>query len=204
MDRQKFIIDKYKIDLTKEPPYSLRISRWKHLPFLLAEMECKVGAEMGVEQGRYSSSLLRKIPGLELYCIDCWESYEGYRMNKQDKVNLFYQRTIERLESLEGVNYKIIKKYSMDAVKDFEDESLDFVFIDGNHEFQSCTNDIAEWSKKVKKGGLVMGHDYETRDAGYERIDVEDVVKGWTHAKGIKVWFITGELDRSNTWFWVK
>ena len=204
MNREQFIIDRFKIDTTKEPPYALRISRWKHLPFLMAEMECKVGAEIGVEQGRYSSSLLRKIPGLKLYCIDCWESYEGYRMNKQNKVDLFYQRTIERLESLEGANYEIIKKYSMDAVKDFEDESLDFVFIDGNHEFQSCTNDIAEWSKKVKKGGLIMGHDYETRDAGYEQIEVEDVIKGWTHAKGIKVWFITGELDRSNTWFWVK
>ena len=50
----------------------------------------------------------------------------------------------------------------MDAVKDFADGSLDFVYIDGHHGFKYVAEDIWEWHKKVKKGGIVAGHDYFT------------------------------------------
>ena len=53
-----------------------------------------------------------------------------------------------------------IRKLSMDAVTDFEDESLDAVYIDGNHKFDSVENDIKFWYPKVKKGGIMSGHDY--------------------------------------------
>ena len=48
----------------------------------------------------------------------------------------------------------------MKAIKDFEDNSLDFVYIDGNHDFVHFTNDMYWWSKKVRVGGIVSGHDY--------------------------------------------
>jgi predicted O-methyltransferase YrrM len=50
----------------------------------------------------------------------------------------------------------------MDAVKDFADGSLDFVYIDGHHGFKYVAEDIWEWHKKVRKGGIVAGHDYFT------------------------------------------
>lgn len=201
MDREQFLIDRFKIDTSKKAPYFIKLSRWKQLPYLMAEMGLLIGAEIGVEQGRFSDCLLRKIPGLKLYCIDCWEAYSEYREEMQPKIDGYYQKTIERLQ---GKNCEIIKKYSTDAVKDFEDESLDFVYLDGNHEFQQVTNDIAEWSKKVKKGGLVMGHDYTHNNVGYERTDVDFVVNGWTKAHDIKTWFVSDEGDRCPSWWWVK
>ena len=48
----------------------------------------------------------------------------------------------------------------MDAVVDVADESLDFVFIDADHKYVSVCEDIREWSKKVRIGGIVSGHDY--------------------------------------------
>ncbi len=48
----------------------------------------------------------------------------------------------------------------MDALEDFEDNSLDFVYIDGDHNFKHISEDIYEWTKKVRSGGIVSGHDY--------------------------------------------
>lgn len=200
MDRNKFLVEKFKIDLKKEAPYFVKLSRWKQLPYLIADMNLKVGAEIGVEQGKYADCLLRKIPNLKLYAIDCWEAYPEYREKMQDKIDGYYQKT----QDLIGHKCEIVKKYSMDAVQDFEDESLDFVYIDSNHNFQSCANDIVEWSKKVKKGGLVSGHDFCMNNVGYERTDVEVVVRAWAKANDIKIWFVTKEGDRCPSWFWIK
>jgi hypothetical protein len=103
----------------------------------------------------------------------------------------------------------------MDAVKDFKDESLDFAFIDGNHSFEYVINDIAEWSKKVRVGGIISGHDYwnsiDTKPWAavanpYERMrlcQVKDAVDGWTKAHLIKPWFIMTN-DKCPSFFWVK
>ena len=50
--------------------------------------------------------------------------------------------------------------FSMDALKDFEDQSLDFVYIDANHDFLNFTMDLHYWMKKVKPRGIISGHDY--------------------------------------------
>jgi hypothetical protein len=48
----------------------------------------------------------------------------------------------------------------MDALKDFEDDSLDFVYIDSNHDFINLAMDVQYWLRKVRKGGILSGHDY--------------------------------------------
>ena len=102
----------------------------------------------------------------------------------------------------------------MEALKDFNDNSLDFVFIDGNHTFEYVVEDIAQWSKKVKVGGIVSGHDYwrsiESEKPLYVKnltlleqlklVQVKDAVNSWVSANRIKPWFITKDL----CWFYVK
>lgn len=48
----------------------------------------------------------------------------------------------------------------MDAVRWFDDNTLDFVFIDANHDYKHFAEDLREWHKKVKPGGIVSGHDW--------------------------------------------
>jgi len=54
----------------------------------------------------------------------------------------------------------LIRKSSSDAAKEFEQESVDLVFIDANHSYESVKNDIDLWLPKVKRGGVLSGHDY--------------------------------------------
>jgi predicted O-methyltransferase YrrM len=57
--------------------------------------------------------------------------------------------------------YRSIRGLSKDIVSDFEDESLDVVFIDLTHTYEEVKQDITFWLPKVKKGGILSGHDYE-------------------------------------------
>jgi predicted O-methyltransferase YrrM len=185
---------------------------------MLRELDFKFGVEIGVSTGRYSLKLCEGIPGLRLYCVDPWKFYEGYveQHKPEDQKNLNNALRIAQ-ERLQSYDCEFVRKFSMDAVKGFRDETLDFVFIDGNHSYEYVIDDIREWSKKVKKGGIVAGHDYwnsaDLKDGLWikdmtpeEKIrlcQVKDAVNDLTKAEGIDPWFVcTG--NKCPTWFWVK
>jgi hypothetical protein len=101
-----------------------------------------------------------------------------------------------------------MREMSMDAVKKIKDGSLDFVYIDANHGFDYVMEDLIEWSKKVRVGGIVSGDDYyDFRKAG-----VIEAVDAYTKAHGIKVTFTdpySGHIkDREGfeqpSYYWVK
>jgi hypothetical protein len=157
------------------------------------------GAEIGVEEGVFSESLLKDNPGCKLYAVDAWKTYRAYRDHtRQEKLDRFYENTKTRLAPY---NVDIVRKFSIDAVKDFPDRSLDFVYIDGNHDFYHCTTDICLWSKKVKVGGIIAGHDYvRFKHKKSTTCHVVDVVNAYTHAMDIRPWFVLGAQDRTYLW----
>lgn len=161
-------------------------------PEFFRDMGYKVGAEIGVRKGEYSEILCKG--GMKVYSIDPW----------QNKQRGFEQIARDRLEQYD--NCTIIKKLSMDALADFEDESLDFVYIDANHNFRFVAEDIYEWPKKVKKGGVVAGHDYTTL-GGPGLYDVKFIIDAYTRCMQIPKWYVLGkdrEVDKYRSWFWIK
>lgn len=157
--------------------------------------ECgyKTGAEIGVQGGHYSAMLCQSIPGLKLKCVDPWTAYNRVSQEKQD---ILYQQTLDRLAPY-GV--EIIRKKSMDAVMDIPDGSLDFVYIDGLHTFDSVMMDIIHWARKVRFGGIVSGHDYIV---GYQ-MGIIRAVDAYTHAHNIANVYLTLE-QKNPSFFWVK
>lgn len=197
METLKYVLEKY--NLVEARYLYLPISR-EEFAVLLAELKLNTGAEMGVERGFYSEALCKANPNLKLYSVDAWKAYKGYRDHvDQVKLNRFYKETKERLAPY---NCEVIKDWSMEAVKKFKDESLDFVYIDGNHDFKNVTDDLAEWSKKVRKGGIVSGHDYVRLRTSID-CQVKAVLDAWAYAYKISpVFVVTG--NPFSSWFWVK
>ena len=55
----------------------------------------------------------------------------------------------------------IIKGHSLEVVNRYENETIDFCFIDGSHEYEDVKKDILAYLPKVKKGGILAGHVYD-------------------------------------------
>jgi len=115
--------------------------RWKTLENLIKRNNSKVIAEIGVDKGETTKYLLEHCD-LEKYVL----------------VDSSFNLELEK--ELEGKSVEIQKMTSLEASKLYEDETFDFIFIDADHQFKSVSEDIEAWIPKVKKGGVISGHDY--------------------------------------------
>ena len=195
-DTLKYIQEKFQLDLNQKLPIKVPIDKPRGLPNLFRELGFKVGAEIGVNKGHFSKWLCYKMRRNKpkLFLIDPYKSYKEYsEYLDQNEMDFLYEQAQKRLAPF---NCEFVKKMSMEAIKDFNDNSLDFVFIDGNHDFRYVVDDIDEWSKKVKPGGIISGHDY----SGY-MFQVREAVDGWTTSRKIKPWFLT---KHHACWFYIK
>ena len=114
-----------------------------------------VGAEIGVLSGESSEKTLEIMNMEKLYLIDIWAPYEEKGII-YDYTNE-YEKVVEKFKDNKKVIIK--KQTSLDASKDFKDESLDFVYIDACHDYEKVKEDLNIWFKKVKKGGMLCGDD---------------------------------------------
>lgn len=173
-------------------PLTARVGTRDRLALILGKFGYNRCAEVGVYRGQFSRVLCEANPNIELTCIDSWLDKAGRRTGRSDRI---FNSAVKRLS---GFNVKFIRKYSMDALCDFEDGSLDFVYIDANHTFDFCCPDIIYWSKKVRSGGIVGCHDY----CNFTGSGVVKAVDAYTHCHRIDPWYATREL--LPTAFWIK
>lgn len=196
-----YFAKKYNLNFKDPSPITIaRMSRGT-LAQDFAGLGFRKGVEIGVQGGKFTSKLGLLNPEAKIYGIDPWLEYPDVGIpGKQEDQDSGY----ELAKSKVPANCTLIRKKSMDALDDFADSSLDFVYIDGNHIFSYVANDIFEWTKKVRSGGIISGHDYRRY---YPRsfIHVFQVVNAYTHAYGIAPWFLTdNSTENVRSWFWVK
>jgi len=163
------------------------------LPKFFKEMGFKVGAEIGIHRGEFIEKFCKE--GLRMYAIDPWEESDDYTRN-QARLDKVYDHAKKRLSKYDDC--MIIRKDSMEAVLDLPDECLDFVYIDGNHHFKYVAEDLVEWSKKVKSGGVICGHDFVyTRGRNNLAVcHVPFVLLAYLDAYRIKNWYVLGDKDQ--------
>lgn len=209
MSTLDYIAKKFDLDLNHKPPIEIFNINREIMAQTLAELNFKLGAEVGVAKGQHAEILCKNNPGLKLFCIDAWKMYPNYPEYSDEALARYYENAKQRLKPYDC---KLIRKFSMDAVNDFADNSLDFVYLDAGHDFKSVADDIVEWSRKVKPDGILFGHDYKRSVNPATVHHVVDVVGSYTYALGIKPWFILGSKGQpdgkfqegTRSWMWVK
>ena len=119
-----------------------------------------VGIEIGSYAGESAEMFLESKAFLKLYCIDPWKEHYDPKdaAGENGGIHMAEEFFNKRFEG----NHVIIKvKFMSSEVVDmFGDESIDFVYIDGNHTYNAVKEDIKNYLPKVKKGGIISGHDY--------------------------------------------
>lgn len=130
-----------------------------------------VGVEVGVHKGEFSEFLLNSLRPKQLHLIDPWR-YEPSAQYDQSWYGGMAEGQAELDERFESVQAKFQKEMaaeivvihrmdSASALELFENESLDWVYIDGNHLYEFVLKDLNASLDKVKKGGIISGDDYQ-------------------------------------------
>jgi hypothetical protein len=153
------------------------------------------GVEVGTLYGDYAKIILDSWKG-HLYCVDPWlrQDKSVYLDDANEKdLELVWNEANKKLKPYP--NCALIRMYSLDAVGTFDDNSLDFVYLDGNHSYESVVEDITSWRPKIVKGGLLCGHDFYTRKDSATDSDVYnavlDTISVRPHVTHCSSWWVT-------------
>lgn len=119
-----------------------------------------VGCEVGVFRGKHSKQMLKALPNLtRLYLVDPYTMYEGYTDFKNPSTALLEAAECEAHACLDRYKDRVVwvrDKFKAEHIP----ESLDFIYIDGQHTYEAVTHDILQAILLVKPGGIIAGHDY--------------------------------------------
>jgi hypothetical protein len=148
------------------------------------------GVEIGVYRGEYSKILAERWHGEKLWLVDPWTHFDPVPSGAEwweyppPYLEAPWTPTTDRTERA-GVNRSDVghranmaatrenvadwlltnkvemkRQTSQQAARCVEDDSLSFVYLDGNHTYEAVRQDIHCWYRKVKPGGIIGGHDY--------------------------------------------
>lgn len=175
---------------------------------LLKDKKPEQVAEIGVFKGSNAVSLLQNLPSIEMLIgIDPYVRYPEFDKHLSNKIGLMARADLTKIKKgmLRSIKpfknrFRFVEEHSMDAALMFADETFDFVFIDGNHWYDYVVMDIEAWLPKVKKGGILAGHDYVDKvNCGVIRA-VDELLPGREVNLKAKVWWFKkdSELDYFN------
>jgi len=147
-----------------------------------------VGVEIGVYRGDNAAYILLTLDMKKLFLIDPYLEYKEYKNNPgwegrvQTDFNNFLEIATSKLKPYQE-KVEFIKKKSEDAAPDVPD-GLDFVYIDGNHEYDFVKRDIDLYYPKLKEGGVLGGDNLEM--SGVSRAVIEFVANHSLNIHGVK------------------
>ena len=122
--------------------------------------ETIVGLEIGVASGWTMNHFLENLPNLKLTGIDPYIGYmDGDIKITQEKLDAQYLAAQDNISDFTPRG-QILRGYSKEFTHVFVEESLDFIFIDGDHSYEGALGDCEMYFSKIKKGGIFAGHDW--------------------------------------------
>ena len=137
------------------------MNRIQLIDLLISKYPSGIGVEIGTFKGEYSKEILQRWDGT-LFMVDVWNELGDEYIDSSNHKNFEGGVYGQCMQNIKGFDDRaiMIRAKSEIASTFFEDNSLDFIYIDANHSYDFVKQDIKLWYPKVKKGGLVMGHDY--------------------------------------------
>lgn len=170
--------------------------------------EIDTAIEIGTWRGDFANLMCSKLKPSKFYAIDPFMLYEGYtdkpdtnEFGNQRNLDMLAERVSNRVAGFlpEGRS-KLIRDMSCNAVSQFEDNSVDVVYIDADHKYEPVLADIRAWYPKVKDGGILCGDDY-IEGSHIEKFGVIQAVNDFASEMGL-TFAVTG--GPNPTWVFSK
>lgn len=120
-----------------------------------------VGVEIGVYRGHNALEMLKNLDIKKLYLVDPYMPYPEYTdgvwgLKSQTDHDAYYYQALNNLKDYKD-KIEFIRKKSQDAEVP---DNLDFVYIDGNHNYEYVKADCEKYYNKIKQGGILGGDNY--------------------------------------------
>lgn len=122
--------------------------------------------ELGSWRGRSTSYLAVNIinsgKNIRLDAVDTWRGSWAEAIHQQDPAvinDTLYDEFLKNIEPVKAV-VNPVRMHTLEAAKQYSDNSLDFIFVDASHEYEDVKQDILAWLPKLKPGCLMAGDDY--------------------------------------------
>jgi hypothetical protein len=151
----------------------------------------EIGAWKGKSAAFAGVEILNSGKDITYYAVDHFLGSEEHRnpvSPHYDYASISGDLKAQYLVNIEPVKsvVKTLDMQSGEASKKFKKQSLDFVYIDGSHDFDSVCNDIETWLPKLKPGGMIGGHDYTTHETVKQAVDtyfsdLQIIGKSWLY-----------------------
>lgn len=127
----------------------------------------EVGVWKGMSACFMAVEIINSGKKIKFDCVDTWEFVESSHEIGRESFHNLFEIFLENIEPVKDL-INIKRGISWEISDFYENETLDFVFIDAGHDYYSVMKDLQGWFPKVKQNGVIAGHDYhyaEGRDA---------------------------------------
>ena len=136
----------------------------KYLECLQSPTICEVGVRVADNFKSMLTPNVEKAVAVDIW-TDTGNSAQNDWLSPQKELDNQYCHVFRMY--FNNPKVKIIREFSAKAAEFFEDETFDFVYIDADHSYEGCLEDIKSWYPKVKSGGVIGGHDYVEHVNGF-------------------------------------
>lgn len=153
-------------------------------------------AEIGVAMGTFSHAIWEICQPQELHLIDPWFDESDGRYSAAA-----YAAVLEKFETEIASGRVIVHRgLSQVVLPTFAPSSLDWVYIDGAHDYNVVAQDILLCARAVKAGGLIAGHDYVRWAGPAQRYGVTEAVNKFAAETGSPFVFLTNQFDKHDSY----
>lgn len=156
-----------------------------------------VCGEIGVFEGDFSSRLYEIIEPTELHLIDPWDYLDDEERKETDS-NPAESHSKVKARFVASPEVSVHKGFSNDVMATFDDGYFDFIYIDGDHAYNFVYDDLLMAERKLRKGGIIAGHDFFETTMGRERdVGVIDAVNRFCQRSPFNLIMLNNEIHGS-------
>lgn len=130
----------------------------------------EIGAWKGMSAAYMAVEIINSEKDIKFDCIDIWEYSDIQNDIAEHKFKNLYNTFLTNIAPVKHI-INPVKGISWETAKLYDDETFDFIFIDAAHDYESVKRDIITWLPKLKKNGIIAGHDYTTSRGVFKAVN---------------------------------